>query len=463
MKNENKASQPFWMLFFVILVLLIVSTFNNRLDIGAYQSKEVAPVANILLKGVVRDALLPFPLITNAMLVKDSLAYVQRQLDPSRIVDFKTDSTSTLASFFEALKSTQENKTRTRIAYFGDSMIEGDLMSQDLRSLMQDRFGGYGVGYVPITSIVSQFRKTVRHTFDGWKTYNFFKEPPAGHNLSISGYGYVTDKVGEYSVSDLRSDVWVKYKTVGAKGLNKFHKVKMLYGSSADKNAVIINSKRYPLKGKAVVNELLVDPLGDSTKLEAYFQCKSPLDVYGFSFESDAGVIVDNYSFRGNSGLPNYRVPKSVYSGVNDHLKYDLIILQYGLNATNPSTKNYRWYEVGINNVVRHIKASFPGVSILLVSVGDKSYQKDGQFKTDPSVPLLLETQKRVAVKNELAYWSLYETMGGMNSMVKWVEGDTVYAKKDYAHFNAKGAAKVGGLLFNKLMAGYKDYLKNTN
>ena len=53
--------------------------------------------------------------------------------------------------------------------------------------------------------------------------------------------------------------------------------------------------------------------------------------------------------------------------------------------------------------------------------------------------------------------------MGGSGSMVKWVEGDTTFANKDYTHFNYKGAHKVGKLLYSKLMCQYSDYNKKQN
>ena len=51
----------------------------------------------------------------------------------------------------------QQKQKKTRIGYFGDSMIEGDLITQDFRSTLQDTFGGIGVGFMPVTSIVAGF------------------------------------------------------------------------------------------------------------------------------------------------------------------------------------------------------------------------------------------------------------------------------------------------------------------
>jgi hypothetical protein len=71
-----------------------------------------------------------------------------------------------------------------------------------------------------------------------------------------------------------------------------------------------------------------------------------------------------------------------------------------------------------------------------------------------------VNVQKKLAEQTGCAFWSLYDAMGGSGSMVKWVEGDTVMANKDYTHFNFKGSHKVGKLLYAKLMSEYRDYNK---
>ena len=223
---------------------------------------------------------------------------------------------------------------------------------------------------------------------------------------------------------------------------------------------MVINGEKYKLSGTNAVNQLEINTGNACQSVNAKFQCQSTVDIFGFSTESDSGAFVDNFSFRGNSGLPITKISKSVYSGTNECLKYDLIILEFGLNVVSDGITDYSWYERGMNNVIKHMRESFPGTSILLISVGDKSSHKDGIYQTDPSVPFLVQTQKRLAANNKLAFWSLYDAMGGSGSMAKWVEGDSVYANKDYTHFNFKGAHKVGKLLFNKLMSEYSDYNK---
>jgi hypothetical protein len=460
MNPKNKLSQPFIMIFVVIILLLIVSRFNTQINFLGYETKSVEPIADIILKGVLKKVPLTQPIINDSIIAKDNTDFKIRLLDSANIFDFEYDSTTSLSCFFNALNQIKNHKRKIRIAYFGDSMIEGDLISQDLRGCMQDAFGGEGVGYVPITSIVAGFRTSITHSFDGWNTFNLLEKIPANHYLGISGYDFVPQTIATIDTSNTTLGSWVKYTSVNKKHGDKFYETKLLYGKSEGENYVVINKEHYKLTGTDVVNQLSINSSIPCKCINARFQCKSPIDIFGFSMESDSGAFVDNFSFRGNSGLTIANVQKSIYAGTNKCLGYDLIILEYGLNAVNPKVTDFSWYIKGMSNVIKHIQASFPNTSILLISVGDKSHKLNDVYETDPSVPILVAAQKKMAQDNKLAFWSLYDAMGGNGSMVKWVEGDTVLANKDYTHFNFKGAHKVGKLLFSKLMSEYRDYNK---
>lgn len=84
------------------------------------------------------------------------------------------DGNEYLNRFYEALLSLENDPGRkVRIAYYGDSMTDGDLITQDLREHFQDRFGGGGVGFVPITSESAKSRASIVHQFSSdWKKYH---------------------------------------------------------------------------------------------------------------------------------------------------------------------------------------------------------------------------------------------------------------------------------------------------
>ena len=178
------------------------------------------------------------------------------------------------------------------------------------------------------------------------------------------------------------------------------------------------------------------------------------------NFENGPGVYVDNYAFRGNSGLPLNSVPSEIFSGFNTTLRNKLLILHYGLNVFTPGVEDYHWYEVAMVNMIRHVKESSPGISILMISMPDRSALISGEYHTPAGLPEFIQLQQRVAAKEHVAFFNLYEAMGGANSMKTWVEGHPRLAGDDYTHPNGAGAAKIASLVYEFLMKGYERYLQ---
>ena len=67
-----------------------------------------------------------------------------------------------------------------------------------------------------------------------------------------------------------------------------------------------------------------------------------------------------------------------------------------------------------------------------------------------------MEAQRRIAETNGVAFWNLFEAMGGPNSMPKWVDSNPPKAFKDYTHFNLDGAADIAELLGEALLEAAK-------
>ena len=206
-----------------------------------------------------------------------------------------------------------------------------------------------------------------------------------------------------------------------------------------------------------LVNTLKVTS-GSIKAFKANFVQADSIPIYGFNFDNGSGVHVDNFSQRGNSGLPISMFNADVMQAFNNSLKYDLVVLHYGTNVLNYGTKNYSWYEKGMKKTVNKIKESFPGVSILIVSTADKSTKYDLEMKTDSAVVPLMKAQKRYALETESGFVNLYTLMGGDGSMVKWVDESPAKANKDYTHFNQRGAKAIGNLLYDQLNKGYEQY-----
>jgi lysophospholipase L1-like esterase len=258
---------------------------------------------------------------------------------------------------------------------------------------------------------------------------------------------------------------WVEYKGSRQRYLGEFSEMRLYYRNRGD--AVLhytfndsVNGS-IPLKRTSKLREWRYTK--PSTKAVAYkFDQPDSLQLYGASFENGEGIYVDNFSMRGNSGIGLDAIEPSTFKEFNNYRDYKLIILQYGLNVVGSDSGRYNWYANRMITVIEKIKKSFPKASILLMSVSDKSTNEDGEFKTLETIPALRNTQRYIAQKTGIAFWDLYEAMGGENSMVKFVEAEPALAAKDYTHLTFKGGRKLAGKLVNSLLFELEQFEKES-
>jgi lysophospholipase L1-like esterase len=350
-----------------------------------------------------------------------------------------------LNKFFSALKNTKNKKVR--VAHFGDSTLEGDLITSDLRELFQLRYGGTGVGIVPITSQDTKFRQTTDLSFsEDWKVATVFSRNKNHLPLGINGHVFVNS-----------ANSWVEMKTNNRyKTVRKFDVAKLFY-ADAKSNAEV----KYSFNGGKVVTKSLTSGNGlhilevkksgaKSIKME--FPQSNSAYYYGISLESGNGVYIDNFALRGNSGVDLKKITTEYLEKFNTEMDYKLVILEFGLNILSGRKTNFSRYEKSMVKIIKRMKTAMPNASFLLVGVHDKCVKKGSKFVTDPAVLKLVEAQKSIAHKADIAFWNLFEAMGGKNSMIKWVSANPPRAFKDYTHFNDVGSKKEAKMLFDELM-----------
>ncbi len=363
-----------------------------------------------------------------------------------------------LVSFFEKLFQLEKNPTKkVRIAYFGDSMTDGDMIVKDFRTYFQEKFGGEGVGFVNITSESASSRNSISHEFSrNWKTYSYLKTKHPVSPFGVNGHLFFAN--------DTLHDAWVKFRATKTRFATELGNPTLFYGKSKNTQGKIYqivgtDTIYKKLKPTNKLNTLSLSSNGQKA-MKIHFTQADSIPVYGFNFDNGKGVHVDNFSSRGNSGLPLSMFDIGLMKQFQEQLHYDLIVLHYGTNVLNYGSYNYSWYEKRMSKTVAHLKECFPGVAILIVSTADKSTKYDMEMKTDSAVVPLMLAQKKYAIKSESAFVNLYTLMGGDGSMVQWVDEEPARANKDYTHFNFRGARDVAKMIFNQIDEGYEKYKK---
>jgi lysophospholipase L1-like esterase len=358
-----------------------------------------------------------------------------------------------LGRFFEKLFALEKTKTgAVRIAYFGDSMIEGDLIVQDIRRNYQRKYGGQGVGFVPLSSMSPHLGISVKYEYSpGWATYSFLKKAPVP--VGVNGY-----------VSIARdSSSWTRYRA----GSSPLMRPTLFYGWSGNGDAsvrVTINdepSASIKLQPNRVLNKISLAQSAGSLTLQ--FVNADSIPFYGVNFAGRGGVNIDNFASRGNSGLPLSTFSERLMNAFHQELRYDLIVLQYGTNVLNSKSMAYEWYAVRMTNVVNHLKKCFPGADILVVSVADRATKYETEMKTDSATFPLIRAQKKYAGNTGSMFVNLFKLMGGEGTMVKWVNADPPMAVTDYTHFNSKGSKRIADLIFGELEREYENFKIQNN
>lgn len=347
-----------------------------------------------------------------------------------------------LKFFFDGLNRTKREVVR--IAHFGDSMIEGDLITADFRELLQNRFGGNGVGLLPITTQDVNFRQSTKISFSSdWKVGTVYSGNPNRFPIGFNGETFVP-KAGS----------WVEYSTPHLyKYLKNFSTVKLLYTNAKPSNVNFVfngNEKRSEklIPGKSL-NILTINLTKPANSVRIEFPLEDQAQIFGVSLENGNGIYVDNFAMRGNSGVDLNKFDENLVKEFSGKMNYKLVIFEFGLNALGAARGDFTNYEKSMINVIENLKKLLPNTSFLMISVQDKG------MKTDPLVKDLLDAQKNIAKATNIAFWNFFEVMGGENSMSNWVDANPPLAAKDYIHFNERGAKKLASLLAESLIQAY--------
>jgi hypothetical protein len=233
-----------------------------------------------------------------------------------------------LKYFFNSLKETKNKKIR--IAHFGDSQIQGDIITAYIREKLQSNYGGKGAGYISIQSNDIRMRLTTEHSFsDDWNYAAVITRNPESLPFGMSG-----------SVAVPKPGSWVKYKATNyLKSSSSFETARLFY-SNADNSSTIEykinngNAVKVNLASGKEIQELVINTKTSAVSLEIKFLSGKQPYFYGVSLEAASGIYVDNFPMPGNTGASLLDIPYENLIGFNKLLNYSLIILSYGNNVS---------------------------------------------------------------------------------------------------------------------------------
>ncbi|MDR3046539.1 MAG: hypothetical protein LBU51_02870 [Bacteroidales bacterium] len=386
----------------------------------------------------------------------DSLAHYRKMLATDKIhLYFPNNDFTFFDKFFEAAEHAAKLNTTVRILHYGDSQIEMDRITNNLRDNLHKLFGGYGPGLLPYQQTIYSLSVSQSSTGnpDKYAAYgNFSRAKDDVYGPLVKFFRVSGNTSFRAVVEDNKNN---EYKD------RIFSTVTLIYKADNNFNVTVkANGKTYeqtvPGSSKDLVRTMVWKL--DTTANQVILSIKGSADIYGVALDGNYGVNIDNIPIRGSAGTFFSSLEPKSLTAAYDLLNVKMIILQFGGNSVPGigGKSSIQKYASQIAQQIKFFQKVAPEATLLFIGPSDMSTKWGGELRTYTHLPQLIATLKDTVLAYGVAYWDIYEIMGGNSSMISWVKQGL--ACGDYIHFTLKGASVIGNKLSDVVSLLYNYY-----
>lgn len=334
---------------------------------------------------------------------------------------------------------------KVRIAMLGDSYIEGDILAQDIRAGLQTRYGGCGVGYVAAFSPFPGFRSSVNQAASGWTE----------HEIRKMKNDPLRTIIGTYFTAEQGADTRLR-KSVKPEHLDAWQHTMVVFQADSSGHITLsgpeFEEKTFAVASSTDVQSIVLDAhIGDvrlTTDIPA-------LKVLGIWLEGQKGIVLDGISLRGNSGVSHRSLNAPTTEKMRQFVDYDIIILEFGMNALSTQQTDYTSYGNAMTEVVNNLSALYPNAQILIMGVGDRGQKSGGEVRSMSTTKSLVRAQRDVARRTGSLFWDTREAMGGDGAAFEWNQRKLL--NSDFVHLNHRGGKALADIFLNSLDASLQN------
>lgn len=371
--------------------------------------------------------------------------------------------------FITTLKN-KLNSKNCRIIHYGDSQLEGDRITGYLRNRLQHMYGGSGPGFIPIKQVYHQISAVIKHSntwerhaiFD--RTQKRFKHKKYGAFLSSSRFTPVfNDSISIDSIPETTASISIQPSKITYKKFRSFPSIGLHYGNCTNPIQVLVYEKGHLIQRDSLITDgnyhnYTIKLPGTPTDLKIELTGKVSPDFYGLTLDGNTGVQIDNVAMRGASGTLFTRNNTADFGRMLSELDPKIMIMQFGGN-TVPYIKDsiaVTNYTNNIRNQINWLRRRKANMSFIFIGPTDLATSVNGEMLTYELLPFLNQSLKDVCNSNNVAYWDMFQAMGGKNSIGHWVNEGLVGG--DYIHFTPKGTKYISELFFTSLYLDLKQH-----
>jgi lysophospholipase L1-like esterase len=364
------------------------------------------------------------------------------------------DSAGALDAFYRALRRTgnREPDAVTRIVHYGDSPTTADLITGDVRALLQARFGNAGHGFILPAKPWAWYQHTgVRVNGSGWQMV------PASHfeardglfglgGVSFTGGPSADSKIVFEKAAYTRFEIWFLRQPEGG-----------TLTVSADDAAL----GRIDTSGETKGADFAVFQTATAASTLTLRVAQGHVRLFGVSAEnSGAGVVYDSLGLNGASITVLSRMfNQSHWAEELQHRHPDLVVINYGTNEADFPAFIDKQYEKELREAIRRLRAALPETSLLIMSPMDRGYKTGpGEIETMPTIPRIVELQRRVARETGCGFFDTFQAMGGEGTMARWYAAQPRLVSADFIHPYPAGGKIIATAFTREIISGLNRY-----
>jgi lysophospholipase L1-like esterase len=335
----------------------------------------------------------------------------------------------------------------TRIVHYGDSPTTADLITGDVRAILQKRFGDAGHGFILPAKPWAWYQHTGVRRIEskGWQIL------PASHfeaRDGLFGLGGVTFN-GASATSTITFD--------GA-GYTRFE---LWFLRQPDRGSVRVSADGAELG--------VVDTRGEEAPGFAGFDTKEPattialrvaqgrVRLFGITAErAGPGVVYDSLGLNGASITVLSRMFNEAHFAAElQHRRPDLVIVNYGTNEADFASFIEKQYEKELREAIRRLRTALPETSILVMSPMDRGHKNAaGEIETMVTIPQIVAIQRRVARETGCGFFDTFRAMGGEGTMARWYAAQPRLVSADFIHPYPAGGKQIAATFTREIMSG---------
>jgi lysophospholipase L1-like esterase len=343
-------------------------------------------------------------------------------------------------------------KGKINILHIGDSHIQADYVSGQLRKRFQNMAWGLngGRGFVfPVKMAGSNNPWNFSVSYSG--KWSGCKNVEENRHCPIGLGGYIV------STSSTKAGISIGYRDDNYLAYN--HRRVRVYHNMDTANWELTMRD-------TTLNYQLKHHVDSGYSVFAFDSCQTDfaLDIQrknddgefllrGFLFENDdPGIVYHSVGVNGAEVESWLRCPlmmKEISS-----IDPDLIIVSLGTNDSYTSKFDKAAFEQNMRQFTGRLQKTAPGAAMLWVTPGDNyRYRKYLNYSTEKASEVILKLGREY----HFMVWDFYDIMGELNAIMSWYYAGLT--ARDKLHYNKRGYELQGDLLFNAFLRAYNQHI----